>query len=163
MVGSGDTNWEGVADAGGEDCEIGDTGVREGAPLDKTEEVSAEAVVEPVDVDVPTFRNPSLTRTFPPTPIPANVVEPPPDPSVIPNSRPRTLSTASSPLLPKMTSVPFDSCSKCSSTSVKVAVGGNVPVNRIGGSEHCNANVIGLDASHVTNVGKVGWKYLLRR
>ena len=96
-------------------------------------------------------RNPKRTRTFPPTPIPANVVPPPPPgPSEIPNSRPSTLNTASCPLRPNTTSFPFNSCSKCRSTSVRVAVGGNVPVRRMGGSEHCNAKVIGFIAEGVS-------------
>jgi len=93
------------------------------------------------------LRKSKRTRTFPPTPMPANVVPPPPpDPSVMPNSRPSTLKTASSPFLPNTTSLPSDSCSKCKSTSVRVAVGGKVPVRRIGGSEHCKAKVIGFMA-----------------
>jgi hypothetical protein len=44
-------------------------------------------------------------------------------------------------------SCPLDSCSKCNNTSIKVAVGGKVPVSRIGGSEHCIASVIGLEAT----------------
>ena len=103
-----------------------------------------DKVLEAVAPDSPGFRKSSLTRTFPPTPIAVKVG---PDPSVIANSRPRMLTTASSPLLPNTTSAPFDSCSKCNSISVRVAVGGNVPVSRIGGSEHCKARVIGLEAT----------------
>src|SRR2546423_3780037 len=113
----------------------------------------------------PTFRNPNLTRTFPPTPIPASVVcPPPPVPSVIPNSLPRTLRTASSALRPKIFKFPFDSCSKCSRTSINVAVGGKVPVDLRGGSAHCNANVIGLEAIVRLRQGRrYGEGYLLRR
>lgn len=124
-------------------------------------EMPLEEVLVVAMVEGPLLRNPNLIKTLPPTPIPARVVAPPPpEPSVIPNSRPRTLRTASSPLLSKTFKIPPDSCSKCSNTSVKVAVGGNVPVNLTGGSEHCNAIVIGLEATISIHFIR---NYLLRR
>lgn len=105
-----------------------------------TEDKAPEAAA----LDSPGFRKSSLTRTFPLTPVAAKVG---PGPSVIANSRPRMLTTASSPFLPNTTSAPFDSCSKCNSISVSVAVGGNVPVSRIDGSVHCKARAIGLEAA----------------
>lgn len=125
---------------------IGTRGVEVDVDEDDSDIRGVVAVVAAVE-EAPLFLNPNLIRTFPPTPIPAKVVDPPPAvPSVIPNSRPSTLRTASSPLLSKTFSCPLDSCSKWSRTSVRVAVGGNVPVSRIGGSEHWSAIVIGLEA-----------------
>jgi len=147
----GGEDWAGGSDIRGavSDDEF-DVGVLECAGDRGCETGGATEEPKLLEAD-PTFRNPSLTSTLPPTPIPANVVVPPlVEPSLMVNSRPRTLRTASIPLRPKMFNCPFDSCSKCNRSSVKVAVGGNVPVNRIGGSEHCSARVIGLDAKFVS-------------
>jgi hypothetical protein len=80
---------------------VGCTGVaggRSGRLKDRDGAVPVIVPVEPGldEVVNPAFLNPSLMRTFPPTPMPASVVPPPPpEPSVIPNSLPKTVSTAS--------------------------------------------------------------------